>query len=140
MRLRLGVDCVDVEAFRHRLQSSPGLAEAWFSAAERRRAEREADPAAHLAGWFAAKEAFAKALGDGLSGRARLADVTVAHDAAGAPALRLRGEARRAARQAGARRLSLSITHAGPVAVAVVAWLSRPRRRVPGRIAAHVDS
>lgn len=72
--------------------------------------------AERLAGLFAAKEAFSKAVGCGLSG-VSLAEVEVVWDENGAPSLLLHGET--AARHPGLI-LFLSITHDGGYAAAVV--------------------
>lgn len=53
---------------------------------------RHADRARFLAKRFAAKEAFAKALGTGVRGIVRFKDIEVTHDAAGKPLLRFHGE------------------------------------------------
>ena len=67
-----------------------------------------------LAGLFAAKEAFAKALGTGIAFELR--EVEIIHDAEGCPAYRLSG---RAAELAGSDRFLLSISHDGGMAGAV---------------------
>jgi len=122
----IGLDLVAVERF-----SLIHLSErkaAWFArrvfteteiayAASRRR------PQQHLAGAFAAKEAFRKALGEGAPWR----EVCVVHDAGGAPALRL-GERLQARLSAlGEVAVHLSITHTGENAAATVI-LERPER------------
>ncbi|MBE0600446.1 MAG: holo-ACP synthase, partial [Firmicutes bacterium] len=71
------------------------------------------------AGMYAAKEAFLKALGVGLSGGVALADIGVTHDAHGCPAYALSEKAANAMRQKGAQRSLLSITHDGGIAAAV---------------------
>ena len=72
--------------------------------------------AERLAGIFAAKEAFSKAVGTGLAGIS-LAEVEVVWNGDGAPSLRLHGET--AARHPGLS-LFLSISHDGGFAAAVV--------------------
>ena len=67
-----------------------------------------------MAGIFAAKEAFAKALGTGITFDLR--DVEVLHSEAGQPCYALAGEA---ARLAGNDRFLLSISHDGGMAGAV---------------------
>ncbi|MBR4082180.1 MAG: holo-ACP synthase [Clostridia bacterium] len=73
--------------------------------------------AASLAGIFAAKEAFLKAVGTGLS--IPLTDVGVTHTALGQPVYALTG---RAAEIVGAGSVMLSITHEENMAAAVCIW------------------
>ena len=76
------------------------------------------DPATSLAGRFAAKEAFAKAL-DGAPG-VGWHEVKVRRGPTGRPQLELTGKAEALAQQHGATRWHVSITHDGGVAAAVV--------------------
>ncbi len=80
---------------------------------------RSARPAHYLAKRFAAKEAFAKALGTGLGGGVFPRHIAVEHDGAGAPRLALSGQAAAllAARRA---RCHLSISDERDYAVAFV--------------------
>jgi len=76
------------------------------------------DAATALAGRFAAKEAFAKAL-DGAPG-VGWHEIKVRRGASGRPHLELTGNARTLAERHGASRWHVSITHDGGVAAAVV--------------------
>jgi holo-[acyl-carrier protein] synthase len=76
------------------------------------------DPATSLAGRFAAKEAFAKAL-DGAPG-VGWHEVKVRRGTTGRPHLELTGKALEMAERHGAARWHVSITHDGGVAAAVV--------------------
>lgn len=95
-----------------------------FEGKERRFYERFLTPeeleapltAEYAASRFAAKEAFAKALGTGIRGFS-LKDVSVAEDALGKPFFRLSGRARE---KAGGLRFQLSLSHDGGFAVAFV--------------------
>jgi holo-[acyl-carrier protein] synthase len=78
----------------------------------------KSEPATSLAGRFAAKEAFAKAL-DGAPG-VGWHEVRVRRATSGRPSLELSGNALAMARSAGASRWHVSITHDGGVAAAVV--------------------
>ena len=78
----------------------------------------KSDPGTSLAGRFAAKEAFAKAL-DGARG-VGWHEVRVRRMPSGRPRLELRGKALEMARAAGASRWHVSITHDAGVAAAVV--------------------
>lgn len=76
---------------------------------------------ASLAGIFAAKEAFFKALGTGFR-RGRWTDVEVCHTDLGAPVFRLHGWYAEAAAAGSPAVPALSISHDGDYAVAQVVW------------------
>lgn len=59
----IGIDLVDPERLRERLQRTPGLEQELFLPGELEYCRRQAEPAQHLAARFAAKEAVVKALG-----------------------------------------------------------------------------
>lgn len=75
--------------------------------------------ARRLAARWAAKEAFAKALGTGLRGL-RWRDIRVRQDEGGRPWLEVAGRASALARAAGVQRIHLSLSHDGQWAVAQV--------------------
>jgi holo-[acyl-carrier protein] synthase len=81
----------------------------------------------HLAGLFAAKEAVLKALGTGWAAGLTFRQVEVVRDAAGAPGVRLHGEAAERARTLGVGTIHLSITHERAYAAAVAV-----AERMPG--------
>jgi holo-[acyl-carrier protein] synthase len=107
----LGVDVVDVARLSSSLERFPVLEERLFSEQERTYCRSFPEPAAHFAGTLAAKEAVIKALGLGpLVAWARR--IEVSRNEHGAPSVEVQGgEA--------ARRVEISISHDGPVAVAV---------------------
>jgi len=117
-----GIDLVPVAriaSLRHR--HGDRFLERVFTPAERAYAgdrPRRADE--HLAARFAAKEATLKALGSGLTGGIRWTDIGVHRELGAPPELVLAGEARRAARELGARRWWVSLSHAGGIATASV--------------------
>ncbi len=112
--LGLGVDVVEVSRFARRDRR---FLDRLFTPAERRYCEGRAARAAHYAARFAAKEAVLKALGTGLTDGMRWRDVEVVRAASGAVSVRLSGAVRR---RAGRRRVHLSLSHAGGIAVAAV--------------------
>ncbi len=114
--MMIGIDVVDVERFRGALERSPELAIRLFSEAERAYCSSTADPALHLAGTFAAKEAVIKAmsLGSMLSYAQR---IEITRSAYGAPHVEIDRIGRRGC---------VSISHDGGVAVAVAAFGSIP--------------
>ena len=74
----------------------------------------------YLASRFAAKEAFAKALGTGVRPPASLRNIGVAHDAHGRPVLELAPALRELMQSRGIRGQHLSITHERSMACAFV--------------------
>ncbi|MBD3789831.1 MAG: holo-ACP synthase [Campylobacterales bacterium] len=71
-----------------------------------------------LAGFWAAKEAIAKALGSGIGSQLSFHDIIIAKDPKGAPYFTLSHEAQKVHR---VKSSSLSISHDGGFAIAVVA-------------------
>lgn len=73
-----------------------------------------------LAGYFAAKEAVAKALGTGLMIRGiRFTDIEIIKDKLGAPTVKLSGAAKTRYDELGGKSLAVSITHEKTYAAAV---------------------
>lgn len=115
----IGVDVVAVARMRRWLDD-PALLSRYFSDQERDAIYERRDGAAlSLAARFAAKEAYAKAVGTGFRGFG-LRDVWVVNDAIGKPELHVSGPAARALRRVGGSRLWLSLTHEQDNAVAMV--------------------
>lgn len=108
----IGVDVVDMTRFAHTLERQTSVRARLFTPDEQ---QLEADS---LAGRFAAKEAFVKALRApaGMSWQ----DVEVTADSAGAPSFRLHGAAADRVSELGISNLHLSISHDTTVATAFV--------------------
>jgi holo-[acyl-carrier protein] synthase len=81
--------------------------------------ERGKKMSGSLAARFAAKEAFAKALGTGLAGIV-LKDIMILNGRNEKPELTLEGSALAAMKTFGAKRAHLSLTHEGDTAIALV--------------------
>ena len=112
----IGVDIVDIARFAGNLEQTSGLVERLFAPMER---QTEADlKSATLAGKFAAKEAFIKAVGSAAG--MNWHDVVVVKDSAGKPHLRVEGQTRNLVAEAGIEALHLSIAHDGGMAIAYV--------------------
>ena len=81
------------------------------------------------AAMFAAKEAVAKALGTGFSRGVMPWAIEVTHEDGGAPGVRLYGDAQRRLEALGGRRVLLSLTHEGDMAMAfaVIEGISKDR-------------
>jgi holo-[acyl-carrier protein] synthase len=84
---------------------------------------RRRNPAPHLAGRFAAKEAAMKALGTGHSRGVLWRDIEVVRAPGGPPQLRFHGGAAARFAQLGAKHSLLTITHSETLAIAQVMLL-----------------
>ena len=117
---RVGVDLVDAGAFQSRFDGRDDLLGEVFTENELAYCRAQHLPWGHLAARFAAKEATLKAIGSGLAGRMWWKDIEVARDAAGAPVLNVSGATGDALRREGLGRSTVSLSHAGGYAIAVV--------------------
>ena len=116
----LGVDVVDVARFRTAVERTPAIESKLFTAAERHYCRSFGDPVVHLAGTLAAKEAVIKALRLGTLA-AWGARVEIRRTTDGSPGARV-----------GGRDVMVSISHDGPVAVAVALAVQGGGERGPG--------
>jgi len=116
----LGVDIVHVPRIEQHLNDDRFLRRL-FSDRELGEVGTGPSRAKRLAGHWAAKEAFAKALGCGFGESLTWADVEVEHNDNGAPALFL---SERTLNEHGPLSTLLSISHDGDYAIAVV-WITR---------------
>jgi holo-[acyl-carrier protein] synthase len=135
MILGIGSDLVDVGRIEKVIERhGERFLARIFTAAERARAERRANPAATYAKRFAAKEACAKALGTGLRKGVFWRDMGVVNLSSGRPTLKLTGGALarlNAITPEGCEaRIDLTITDEGPMAQAFVV-ISAERRGNP---------
>ena len=110
--LGIGVDVVDLARFAETLERTPTMRSRLFTDAEAHL------PVESLAGRFAAKEAFVKALRApaGMSWQ----DIEIVNDAQGAPVFQLYGAALDRAKELGITTAHLSISHDTSVATAFV--------------------
>ena len=91
-----------------------------FDEVELEYSKSKGEPHLHLAARFAAKEAFFKALGMGLSEGMTWTDVTVRNDSSGKPDIVISGKAREIAEAMGVNKVHVSLSHAKDSAIAVV--------------------
>jgi holo-[acyl-carrier protein] synthase len=107
----IGTDIVAVERIAAALERhGPAFAERILSATEMAEFTANAHPARFLAKRFAAKEAFAKATGQGLRHPVGFQQMTVAHDELGKPLLQADVELQGHLARLGAGRCHLSIS------------------------------
>ena len=121
--MRVGVDLVDVAAFRTRFDGRDDLLADTFSEAELAYCRSQHRPWTHLAARFAAREATLKALGTGWADAMCWRDVEVTRDPAGAPGLAFSGAVAEAVAKAGFTRSTVSLSHTETHAIAIVALL-----------------
>lgn len=115
----IGVDVVAVDRMRRWLEDD-ALISRYFAPDERDAIYQRRDGASlSLAARFAAKEAYAKALGVGFRGFG-LREVRVINDALGKPELHVTGRAALALKRVGGTRVWLSLTHEQEHAIAMV--------------------
>ena len=125
MILGVGLDLADIERIEKAIQN-PRFLERIFSEEERTQIEKKGAQTA--AGYFAAKEAVAKAFGTGFNGFSPW-DISVHCDELGKPEVVLRRGALEKLNALGAQMI-VSITHTGGMAAAV-AILSRDEIHIP---------
>jgi holo-[acyl-carrier protein] synthase len=111
MIVGIGVDMAEISRVAAALERTPSLAERLFTESERQR------PLHSLAGYFAAKEAVAKALGapPGLV----WTDAVISNDVHGRPLLATYGTVAAAAAELGVATWHLSISHDGGFCIAM---------------------
>lgn len=115
----LGIDAVEIERVRAVWERhGERFLRRVFTEAERRLSEESPDPAATLAGRFAAKAALMKALGVGPGSGIGWRDVEVRSVARGIPKVELRGPAAERAERLGSATPMVSITHTRDLAIA----------------------
>lgn len=114
----VGIDVVPVERFAQALERTGGLAERLFTAGERSTSSGGPRTAESLAARFAAKEAFAKALGS--PGGMIWTDSEVRTDERGRPFFVYTGTVLATAQSLGVERVHVSLSHDGGIASAMV--------------------
>ena len=123
IQIRQGVDLVEISKFREILQRHSQFISDIFTERERTYCESMKDPYPHLAGRFAAKESYLKALGAGISGSgidSIFQEIEVIRTASGKPEVSVSGWAEKIAKKRKITQCSLSISHTLHYAVATV--------------------
>lgn len=119
-----GIDLTSVDRIREMISDhADHFLNRVFTEAEQATASQyagEARRAEHYSGRFAAKEAALKALGTGWRNGIAWTDIEVVNEPSGAPVLKLHGKAAEIARELGALKYHVSISHAANVATASV--------------------
>lgn len=105
-----GIDIIEISRIEYALKKSPSFLERVFSEEEISYYHKNGKRAESLAGFFAAKEAFSKYLGTGISGFS-FSDISVCHNEKGKPFIKFKDEI---------PNVSLSISHNKTSAIAMV--------------------
>ena len=120
-----GIDVVEVARIKAELESPmKKWAEKVYSDDERAQADAPPGDARYFAGRFAGKEAVAKALGTGFSGKVTWSGIEILRLPSGAPTVRLSGGALEQAQCLGVTGWVVSISHCGGLAIASVIAVS----------------
>jgi holo-[acyl-carrier protein] synthase len=115
-----GIDIVEVERIQRKLEKGDAFKRKIFGGTEIEYCDRMTNPAQHYAARFAAKEAFLKATGLGMTLTFDLFEIEITHTASGNPILQLKGELQRVATEKGWNKIHLSLSHVQTMACAVV--------------------
>ncbi|KAJ5798237.1 uncharacterized protein N7503_007533 [Penicillium pulvis] len=114
---KIGVDVESIDAINI---TNETFVERNFTASEQEYCRKAASPQSSFAGRWSAKEAVFKSLGVSSKGAgAALKEIEITCDANGAPVVNLHGAAAAAAKQAGVKSITVSISHSDSQAVAV---------------------
>jgi holo-[acyl-carrier protein] synthase len=120
MIVGLGIDIVELERIQQKVGKENGFREKVFSPAEILFCERSVNSIENYAARFAAKEAFLKATGRGLTIDHNLRDIEVISDEMGKPCLQLNGVFQEFANQNNFTKFHISLSHTNTAACAVV--------------------
>jgi len=120
MILGVGIDIIEVQRVLEKVNKGNGFKEKIFSPAEINFCETQLSQGENYAARFAAKEAFLKATGQGLTLGYELANIAVAHDEFGRPCIELKGSFKELAVKNNWNKIHLSVSHLQAIAVAVV--------------------
>lgn len=134
MIVGLGTDLCEIERIQHSIaRFGNRFLQRIFTPAEVAYCLRKRSSAESFAARFAAKEAAAKALGTGIGQGVGWLEIEVRREPSGRPTLHLTGRAAHFAAQLGATRSTISLTHTGALAMAVVILDSKSEPTAPPR-------
>ena len=115
----VGIDVVNVDRFE-KLVGEDTFFKKYFNEYEREYVMSKAHPAESLAGLYASKEAFLKALGIGIGGGIDIKDISIKHDKLGKPYYDIESaDLRDKIDKYSIKNIDLSISHTGSVSTAI---------------------
>lgn len=116
MIIGIGTDIVEVERVRHAVARDSFKKKVFTDAEQNYCESRGKQSAASYAARFAAKEAFFKAMGTGIS--SAMTDVEIINNSRGQPEIFLHGKTKISAEERGVSKIFLSLSHSREYAVA----------------------
>ena len=119
MVIGMGIDIIEIDRIKKAIERSNKFLDRCFSEEEKIFFDTRNRRGEVIAGNFAAKEAFAKAMGTGIR-EFELAEISVLRDALGKPYIKLSGSAREIVNIMAVSTIHVSISHCRQYAVANV--------------------
>jgi holo-[acyl-carrier protein] synthase len=119
MILGVGIDITEIQKIEESIRSET-FQQKVFTPGELKAVDGFKNKAEHLAGKFAAKEAFMKAIGAGIWQQVWFVQIEVLNDEFGKPYINVSGEAEVRLKESKSEKIHVSISHSGGIAVAVV--------------------
>jgi holo-[acyl-carrier protein] synthase len=119
MIIGIGIDIVDIHEMDESLREE-GFKQRIFTTAEIMSVQRYRYQVEHLAGKFAAKEAFIKALGAAIPENVTFKQIELLNDDTGKPYIEVSGEASKRLEDCEAKQIHVSVSRSDGMAVAVV--------------------
>jgi holo-[acyl-carrier protein] synthase len=120
MIIGIGIDIIEVARVGEKVSKENGFRQKVFNERECTFCESHKDKGQYYAARFAAKEAFLKATGKGLTIGYELNEIEVISDSLGKPGIILHGNFETLARENGWNKIHLSLSHVQAMACAVV--------------------
>ena len=120
MIVGIGIDMIEVDRVREKIEKETGFREHIFSKNEIEHCSAQPDPYQHYAARFAGKEAFLKAIGRGLSFSLNVHKIEILPHAEGKPEIQLNGEYKELEEEGAWRKIHVSLTHLKSAASAIV--------------------
>jgi holo-[acyl-carrier protein] synthase len=120
MIIGTGIDIIEVARVAAKVRKENGFKSKIFSGAEIAFCESKPNKDENYAARFAAKEAFLKATGLGLTAGFELCEIEIGNDVLGKPFIQLHGNFQRKAAENGWNKIHLSLSHVQAMACAVV--------------------
>ena len=117
--MNTGIDIVEVERFEHILQDEVKMKNIFTDKEIAYFNKFNVNKLEHLAGFFSAKEAFAKALKEGFSKNVLPINIEILHYDSGAPFINLLGKTKTFFEESGFKNIELNISHTNKTAIAI---------------------
>ncbi|MEJ1237671.1 holo-ACP synthase [Chryseolinea sp. T2] len=120
MIIGIGIDLIEVDRVQTKISRNEAFKNTVFSREEIDWCEKQTNKGENYAARFAAKEAFLKATGRGLSMGYELSNIEVVNDAIGKPSIRLAGAYKEEAAKCNWNHIHVTLSHLRETACAVV--------------------